>query len=408
MRNVVIFGGGVTCPVAEHLSISAPSYGGTANRLASLFSTYSNLNPVVIHTKMANNKSKIETIFDLENEVDRVIEDPETKVVVFNCAVPNFMHPNPISGRIATQDELILNLVAAPKLVDKFRKLPTGRKEIFLVAFKTTNNATSEEMFNAGLKLCKESSCNLVLVNDLITRNNMIITPEEAKYCETTDRNKVLQELVEIATARSHLSFTRSTVIGHEGVAWNDDRVPANLREVVNHCIAQNAYKEGYPGSGSTVGHFACRLSDTEFVTSKRKTNFNDLDKIGMVLVKTDGNDHVYAYGGKPSVGGQSQRIIFREHEGMDCIVHFHCPVKENPRDYIPYATQKFVECGSHQCGKNTSDHLKELDHGIKAVYLDQHGPNIVFSKDTDPKHVIEFIEANFELDQKTDGYQRG
>jgi hypothetical protein len=39
------------------------------------------------------------------------------------------------------------------------------------------------------------------------------------------------------------------------------------------------------------------------------------------------------------------------------------------------------------------------------AVFLDQHGPNIVFNKSIDPQEVIGFIEANFDLEGKTGGY---
>jgi hypothetical protein len=39
------------------------------------------------------------------------------------------------------------------------------------------------------------------------------------------------------------------------------------------------------------------------------------------------------------------------------------------------------------------------------AVYLDQHGPNIVFNRSINPKEVIDFIEENFDLTAKTGGY---
>lgn len=42
----------------------------------------------------------------------------------------------------------------------------------------------------------------------------------------------------------------------------------------------------------------------------------------------------------------------------------------------------------------------------LKAVYLDQHGPNIVFNRDVDPEVVIAFIEANCDLSLKFGGYQ--
>ncbi|MGK3945590.1 class II aldolase/adducin family protein, partial [Streptomyces caeruleatus] len=89
------------------------------------------------------------------------------------------------------------------------------------------------------------------------------------------------------------------------------------------------AYK---PFNGVTVGHFACKVDDNTFLTSIRKTNFNDLSKVGMVKIVTDGPDTVLAYGAKPSVGGQSQRIIFKDHPNYDCVVHFHCPIKSSSK----------------------------------------------------------------------------
>lgn len=127
-----------------------------------------------------------------------------------------------------------------------------------------------------------------------------------------------------------------------------------------------------------------------------------DLDKNGLVKVVTDGPDSVIAYGSKPSVGGQSQRIVFHEHQEYDCIVHFHCPKK--PNSLVPEVSQKEYECGSHQCGQNTSRGLQKFGN-LSAVYLQEHGPNIVFHKSINPQEVIDFIEANFDLDEKTGGY---
>jgi hypothetical protein len=204
---------------------------------------------------------------------------------------------------------------------------------------------------------------------------------------------------------RSHLTFTQSTVVDGKPVSWNDERIPVSLKTIVEHCINKKAYKKF---GESTVGHFAIKLSDTEFLTSIRKSDFNKLPENGMVYVKTDGPDTVLAYGAKPSVGGQSQRIVFNDHPGMDCIVHFHCPLKStSPQsviDRVPVRSQREVECGSHQCGKQTSDGLAQFGN-LKAVYLDQHGPNIVFNKNINPQEVIDFIEKNFDLTQKTGGY---
>ena len=140
----------------------------------------------------------------------------------------------------------------------------------------------------------------------------------------------------------------------------------------------------------------------------KRKHNYNNLREDGLVRIEYDGLDKVIAHGFKPSVGGQSQRIIFDEHPDADCIVHFHCPIKDEMRPvwekYGNIASQFENECGSHQCGANTSRNLANVAPDIKAVMLDNHGPNIVFSRYADPQHVIDFIEDNFDLEQKTGG----
>jgi hypothetical protein len=296
---------------------------------------------------------------------------------------------------LSSDEEYLLNLIPKKKVVKQIRD---GRKDIFLVAFKTTSGATKQEQYLAGLNLMKKNSCNLVLSNDVVTRVNMIITPEEAKYHVTTDREEVLKQLVDMTYYRSHLSFTHATVVEGTPVDWNSDAVFPSLREVVNFCINQSAYK---PFNGATVGHFACKIGEKEFLTSIRKSNFNDLEKNGLVRVVTDTEDTVIAYGAKPSVGGQSQRIIFSEHNDYDCIVHFHCPIKAGSE--VPVVSQREYECGSHECGKNTSDGLKRFNN-LSAVMLDNHGPNIVFHHSINPLEVIDFIKENFDLSDKTGG----
>jgi len=228
----------------------------------------------------------------------------------------------------------------------------------------------------------------------------MIITPEEAAYHITDNRVKAIENLVDMTIARSNLHFTRSHVM-HDAfpVSWNHKLVPNSLRKVVDHCIERGAYQSFL---GSTVGHFAVKLNDTEFLTSRRKTNFNNLSEVGLVKVKAENNDSVIAYGAKPSVGGQSQRIIFKEHPEYDCIVHFHC-IKKDTSD-VPVRSQREFECGSHECGQNTSDGLGKFGD-LSAVMLDKHGPNIVFNKNINPQVVIDFIENNFELGIKTGGF---
>lgn len=417
IKNVYIFGGGTVAHISNHFSVFTPAYGTTAKKLEKLVSDrFSNCNVKLELTKAAG--GSLETNSDVKNKIDEIKKDFNTKVVFFNCALVDFepksltlsdgnrvrefgkynkrLESSPYTDKY--KQSISIDFESSDKIIPSIRE---NRKDIFLIGFKTTCGSTKQQMYEKGLKLCKQSSSNLVLVNDTKTRWNMIVTPEEAAYHETDNREEILKNLVDMAYLRSHLTFTQSTVIDGALISWEDPRIPNSIKTVINYCINGNAYK---PFNGATVGHFAIKLSDTEFLTSIRKSNFNDIGKIGMVYVKTDGPDTVLAYGAKPSVGGQSQRIVFKEHQGMDCIVHFHSPLKANHKNDIPVVSQRAVECGSHQCGQQTSSNLKQFG-GLKCVMLDQHGPNIIFNKEINPIEVINFINDNFDLNQKTGGY---
>ena len=448
-----IIGGGTFSHVRNHLALAAPAFGGTARYLE-----HAIINAMVaagigeqaermieLHlTKMADSTSNLVTNQDVADLVDRLVADPETRVIIMNAALCDYdayvgqkpTEPNllmnlalsdydaharvvltpglgaPPSGahaeRLKTSDgEQSLVLLPANKIISRIRK---DRKDIFLVAFKTTTGATSDEQYAAGLHLLKANSANLVLANDTVTRNNMVITPEEARYHETTDRDAALKGLVEIILARMNNTFTRSTVVDGPPVPWEDPLVPDNLREVVNHCIAKGAYK---PFRGATVGHFAAKIDEGSILTSRRKRDFNKLPEEGLIRVEYEDDTRVIAYGGKPSVGGQSQRVIFREHPEAECIVHFHCPPNGTGDAAINIVEQWPNECGSHQCGQATSAGLRQVGGNdyegdyhpdIKAVMLDNHGPNIVFTRQTPAAEVIRFIDENFDLSDKTGG----
>lgn len=408
-KKVIVLGGGTISHVRAHLALAAPAYGTTAKQLFEMAKQkFTNMDVELVLTKMADSSSALETNKDVSDYVDTLVNDNTTKIVFFNCAMCDFdgtigsTDSGKYSTRLSTQDgTTVVDLTPAPKVISKIRKT---RKDIFLVGFKTTCGADQYQMFAKGLDLMKRTSCNLVVVNDIKTRVSFIVTPEEGVYGIDMSRKQVLQEVVDIAYLRTHLTFTKSTVVEGTPVAWDPNMIPKSLYTVVNWCIQQGAYKKF---NGATTGHFATKVGPREFLTSIRKTNFNDIDKNGMVRVVTDGDDSVIAYGAKPSVGGQSQRIIFTKFGELDCIVHFHCPLKQNPKDSVPTVSQRAYECGSHQCGQNTADGLEEVRPGIYAVMLDNHGPNIVFNQNINPQEVIDFIQDNFDLDKSASGFEK-
>ena len=401
--DVHVIGGGTFSRVRHHLSICAEAFGTTGQELAACCARRGR--PAVLHlTRMADRASSLITNDDVGALIDRLVADPSVRVLFMNAAMCDFdgrigdVPSGKYAPRLLSRDgDVPMRLSPAEKMIGRIRSV---RKDIYAVGFKTTAGASPDEQYRIALGLLKTNSLNLVLANDPVTRLNMVVAPEEARYFETTDRSEALEGMVSMALSRSANTFTRSTVVPGPGVPWSSPLVPDNLRRVVDHCIARGAYK---PFLGVTAGHFAARAGTGRIVTSRRKHDFNRLPDEGMVLVEYEGRDRVVAHGGKPSVGGQSQRVVFEEHPDADCIVHFHAPMRPDAADAVPLVDQRPSECGSHQCGERTSRGLAPFGN-LEAVMLDGHGPNVVFGKRAPADEVIGFIERNFDLSGKTGG----
>jgi hypothetical protein len=379
-----VLGGGTVSHVRAHLALAAVAYGGTARKIAELCREMVYLGEdneaVRLHlTRMAEGprtaNAPLETNEDVADFVSRLIGEKSTRIVFHTVAhcdwrgeidqgeYEDHVESGKYAQRMRTREDTVghlprMTLRPEKKIISEYRR---HRKDIFLVACKTTAGATSDDQYRQALRMLKENSCNLVLANDVVTRNNMIVTPEETRYAEGKPRDEVLAALVNMALARSQGTFTRSTVLEGDLVPFDTSPlIPENLREVVRHCQRRGAYKS-FGASGSTAGHFAVRVGPGACLTSRRKTNYNAPGGLDLVRVEYDGLEKVLAYGAKPSVGGQSQRIVFEEHAGYDCIVHFHCPLKPGAmsRWHMGEGHQWRNECGSHQCGQETSTNLR-------------------------------------------------
>lgn len=410
-KKAFIMGGGTFSFVRNHLALSAPAFGSTGRMLYDIFNKRfvngnTNISPVLYLTRMAEpqNISAPVTNNDVANLTKRIVADNDTRIIFFNVAMCDFdgQVDDVESGKygerlLSSNGTRSIKIEPSAKVISGIRK---ERKDIFLVAFKTTCGATESEQYEAGLRLLKSNSCNLVLANDTKNRRNMIITPEEARYTVTFDRERALEDLVDMTIARSSLSFDRTNVHEEAAVPW--EMAPENFRRVMQHCFDSGAYK---PFRGITVGHFCVRTSEG-MLSSTRKRNHNNVHHEGLVRVVANEDGTLSSFGtGKPSAGARSQHLLLSENPDMDFIVHFHCPLREDHRDDIRVQSQREYECGSLECGLNTVSGIRSFNEGrIKAVMLDNHGPNIMFSKDTPVEEVIEFIDANFNLADKVGG----
>lgn len=438
MKKIVIIGGGTFMHVRSHLALSAPAFGTTARRIYEIlhssyieeeFPEILEMETQLFLTKMAGNehyingdlheevnddevelvRPNLETNYDVEKLVDFLLLDPEVRIIIFNVALCDYIGEvdgcsGKLGARLKTREQPEVNIECQParKIIDKIRK---ERKDIFLVGFKTTFNEEEDQQYFEGLRLLKGSSCNLVLANDTLKRRNMIITPEEARYHVTTDREEILENLVEMTLLRANLTFTRTNLVDGELVEMTDPCVPESFRKVVEFCIENGAYK---PFRGTTVGHYGVMLDDNKYLVSRRKNDHSSSS--AMIIIETvDGMVNAAGITSegtwKPSAGGHTQRELFQDHPGNDCVVHFHCPKKSNSD--VPAVPQRAFECGSHECGVNTSKGMKQFGN-VHAVYLDEHGPNVIFNRNVNPQEVIDFIEANFDLSDKTGGIING
>ena len=92
-KRIAIIGGGTNTYISNHLALSAPAYGTTAKKLANKFRANSeNEMQVDLYlTKMAQQApGNPDTPEEVEALVDKLIADPNTRVIVFNVAMVDY------------------------------------------------------------------------------------------------------------------------------------------------------------------------------------------------------------------------------------------------------------------------------------------------------------------------------
>src|SRR4029079_6661258 len=150
--------------------VCAPAYGHTADMLMVLCRERfgENYNIFQKLTKMANSSSSLETNEDIAMKIKELKEEPSTKIIFFSCALVDFQpeelviidsngdesayvefgkHNQRLNSR---DDEVTIHFKPSDKIISTIRQ---GRKDIFLVGFKTTCNASKQEMYEKGLRL---------------------------------------------------------------------------------------------------------------------------------------------------------------------------------------------------------------------------------------------------------------
>lgn len=432
--------GGTIVHVAPHFALSAPAYGTIGRQIAArlvetVADRHADRTVHLLRTRMAIGDQgpsedehhlykaagieRLETNADMDKLIDHLTALPDTRCIVMAAAVCDW-EPNGIGyesrvgpsefgkdqQRLSTHkgECPILYLEPTTKLIGRIRK---KRKDIFLVGFKATTGKSEQDCYAAGLALLKRVSANLVVANDLHEKHNVVITPEEFPYWSKT-RTGMVNQLCRMIERRTKLDFVR-TIVKEEAranlIALDEKgSIPPNFVPVMRHLIAGGAFK---PFLDKTSGHFGCKVTGEDYsrVSSVRKSNHNKVLEDGAAKIYGYDEGTIKAGGARPSVGEHTQARIYSEYPGIDSIVHFHCPLKDEFSTHdFPRASQWEFECGSVQCGDNTATHMQELKRGIWVVQLDGHGPNIGFSRDVPAEEVIDLIDHYFDISDKTGG----
>jgi hypothetical protein len=398
VKRIIVIGGGTFNPIRNHLSLCAPAFGTTALAMHHLLP-----GSELYLTKMALRTSNLLSNDDVEKLIDELLKDSSVGTIILNVAFCDYIAKigNIESGfhaeRLMTKDgPQVIQITPAEKIIAKIRR---QRPDIFLVGFKTTTGKTPDEQFLIALKMMKSTKCNLVLSNDVITRYNMIITPEESHYGNTVDRDQVLRELIDMLSSRLNATYHKTNFIEQE--SFSVEETTSNTFQTVLRWVIDNNGFISNNGNGFTPGHFCQKKSPNIFMSSQRKADHNLVFNEGISLVEVSEDDQKFTVRGrrKASVGARSQWLVLKQNPEYDCIIHTHNPLKAGST--IPVAEQKSFQCGSLECGMNTLNNLGDFGD-IKAVYLDKHGPNILFKSSSKPEDVINFIKLHIQLGVKT------
>jgi len=215
-KVVRVFGGGTFADIASHLAVCSPAFGGTAGKLTKMM-RHSGMNAFCHLTKMACPGSSMRTNQDVADVVNGFLTDESLGAIVMNVAFCDYepmaysyvdefgdehladIEDDPAhSYRIHKGKYLHIPFQKTEKVISSIKK---KRPDVFLVSFKTTCNDSKQNQLEKGRELMKSSGSDLVLCNDVGTRENILILNQN-EYTHSK-RDTLLKNMV--VRIRQHL-----------------------------------------------------------------------------------------------------------------------------------------------------------------------------------------------------------
>ncbi|QHZ60055.1 hypothetical protein PJKIFABJ_00119 [Pseudomonas phage PE09] len=206
MSRVVILGGGTFNHVACHLALAAPAFGGTAKQLDKMFRDNGTLEPYLALTKMADPASHMITNEHVAHFIELALEDEHVKAIVMNAAICDFEMDNPSDqSRLSSSQDYQVTLRGINTKI--MASIKQKRPDIVVVGFKTTHGASKVEQVAKAFTSMHNSGLDMVLANDVDTRNNILVTKDLT--IQTGSREFLLDQIM------------CTTVIYHNMKQWN-------------------------------------------------------------------------------------------------------------------------------------------------------------------------------------------
>ena len=120
------------------------------------------------HNSSRYSESEFKTFEQYERSLKLSMGNIRPDVVVLAAAVSDYYVPNPMQGKLRSNDMLTIKLEPLPKIINKVKGWAEDYKpNIKLVGFKLLVNSNRSELILASKKSCEENGCDMVVANDL-------------------------------------------------------------------------------------------------------------------------------------------------------------------------------------------------------------------------------------------------
>ncbi len=193
-KNVLVTAGGTREPLDDVRFLTNVSTGQTGEKIASTLAelgynvTLDLAQSSNVKTKSTYSLQRFDSFTNLSELLQTQLKENNFDLVIHVAAVGDFSVKK-TEGKMSSQEDLTLKLIRNPKLVNQVKNW-SQNKDLKLIAFKLTSNASEQQVSEKITKILEEAHADLVVQNDILSihdRNN--------HRFQIFNRNKMTQAL---------------------------------------------------------------------------------------------------------------------------------------------------------------------------------------------------------------------